>query len=319
MRARPAGRHSRRRCHRKPVPVLATLLVVAGLALAVYSPVAQALWALNERGEAASRAASTAGTAEADATYEQAVAYNAMLAGGGSDGVLDYAEQLAYGGNDIVAEVEVASVGIQLPVRLGASEDNLSRGAVHVEGTSLPVGGQGTCALAAHSGLASAAMFNRLRDVEMGALVEVSVCGRSLYYEVTAAEVIDPDELDEAIAYVEGQDRLVLFTCTSTPTALRPRGGYGANNLRLVVTCLRTDAPEDDGGEASQWPVWAKAAFAAACALAVAGGGAAARALKRSRRRRKHMAHSANAMARTAGGPSHGHRQARKGGGYRAD
>ena len=314
MRRHPVGRHSRRRAHRKPVPLLATLLVVAGLALAAYSPVAQALWALNERGEAASRAASTASSAEADEAYEQAVAYNGMLSGGGSEGVLDYDEQLAYGGNDIVAEVEVASVGIQLPVRLGASEDNLSRGAAHVEGTSLPVGGQGTCALAAHSGLASAAMFNRLRDVAQGALVEVSICGRSLYYEVVAVEVIDPDGLDEAIAYVEGQDRLVLFTCTSTPTALHPRGGYGANDKRLVVTCLRTGAPEGDGAEALQWPVWAKAALVAACALAAAGCGVAARRVARSIERRKQVTYGKADAARGRRNQSCGRRHGWKGG-----
>ena len=274
-----SGQHARPRRSRGRVPraawALCALLVAAGVALLASPVLARALRAPEEE-PAVSQASSEAGDEEAEASWEAARRYNDALAGSLSGSVLPYEEQLEYGGNDVIAEVAVDSLRIELPVRKGASEENLAAGAAHVEGTALPVGGDGcTCVISAHSGLARAAMFDRLRDAKEGMDVELSVCGRTLRYEISQVEVLEPDAALERYEPVEGEDRLVLLTCTGVPSALFPRGAYGSNERRLVVTCVRAEASAEDADreEGASPPAWLPAAGAVAVvALGLAAG-----------------------------------------------
>lgn len=270
--------HARPRLERGRVPraawVLCALLVAVGVALLAAPALARALRTPEE--SAVSQASSESDDEEAEASWEAARRYNDALAGSPSGSVLPYEEQLEYGGNDVVAEVAVDSLRIELPVRKGASEENLAAGAAHVEGTALPVGGEGcTCVISAHSGLARAAMFDRLREAREGMDVELSVCGRTLRYEISQVEVLEQDAALECYEPVEGEDRLVLLTCTGVPSALFPRGAYGSNERRLVVTCVRAEDSAEGAGreEGASPPAWLPAAGAASVsALGLAAG-----------------------------------------------
>lgn len=196
---------------------------------------------------------SAAEDAGAQAVWKQARAYNRLLAGGtagaGVSEVEPYASQLAYGEGSSISYVSVESVGIGLPVYRGADERALASGAGHVEGTSLPVGGKtSNCCIAAHSGIATASMFNRLRDVRIGAFAELRTLGRSLWYRVASVEIVEPQDTS-LLELQEGRDLLTLVTCTGEPTAFMPRGGYGVNDRRLVVVCERCAAPGAGGAE----------------------------------------------------------------------
>ena len=241
---------------------------------------------------------SVATSEQAERVLRQARAYNEQLAGGDVDDVLPYDEQLALPGSDgVIARVVIESAGIDLAVRKGTSQAVLAAGAGHLASSALPVGGSGcTCVLAAHSGLAAAHMFDGLRRVDEGALVELSCAGQTLSYAVVSVQVVAPDALEGACEALAGHDRLVLFTCTGEPNALFARGAPGLTSMRLVVTCERADDAADmdaqvEGNEGA-YDVVLTAALVL-CAVGVAVGMCA-----RLRARRKRTV--AHAMSRAA-------------------
>ena len=98
-----------------------------------------------------------------------------------------------------------------------------------MEGTTLPVGGENTrCVLTGHRGLPSSKLFTRLDEMKEGDLFFLDVCEKTLAYEVSEIEVIEPEDI-QAIEPKRGEDLVSLVTCTP----------YGLNTHRLVVTGRR--------------------------------------------------------------------------------
>ena len=65
-----------------------------------------------------------------------------------------------------IGHVEIPKINQDLPIYAGTSEDVLQIGVGHLEGTSLPIGGNNTHAvLTAHSGLPTAKLFTDLNLV----------------------------------------------------------------------------------------------------------------------------------------------------------
>jgi len=167
--------------------------------------------------------------------YNEALTSGALLqagerlptgAGSSSDDSFDYRAILRGGRTDVMARLRIAAIGVDLPVYHGTSDDTLERGAGHLEGTSLPVGGAGTHAvLTAHRGLANATMFTHLDRVRVGDEFVVEVLGEALTYRVREVVVVDPDET-EALRHVPGEDLVTLVTCTP----------LGINTQRILVT-----------------------------------------------------------------------------------
>ena len=66
--------------------------------------------------------------------------------------------------DNVAAVIEIPRMDVELPVYLGATRENMERGAVQLGQTSLPVGGVNTnCVIAAHRGYRGIPMF---RDIE---------------------------------------------------------------------------------------------------------------------------------------------------------
>ena len=125
----------------------------------------------------------------------------------------------------VMARVKVPTGRIDLPIYHGTTDDVIAKGAGHLYGTSLPVGGPDThSVLTSHTGMASATLFDHLIDVKEGDLMFVDVGGETLAYQVDQIKVILPNELDDLIK-VMGHDYLTLFTCTP----------YAVNSHRLLV------------------------------------------------------------------------------------
>lgn len=126
---------------------------------------------------------------------------------------------------EAMARIRVPSVGIDLPVRHGTTDDVITTGAGHLYGTSLPVGGAGTHAvLTSHTGMGDASLFDNLTQVQKGQLMFVDVAGETLAYKVDQIRVVLPTEIKD-LTPVAGQDHLTLFTCTP----------YAVNTHRLLV------------------------------------------------------------------------------------
>lgn len=136
----------------------------------------------------------------------------------------------------IMGSIEIPKIGVDLPIYHGTSDDVLAIGIGHLQGTSLPVGGENTrCVLTGHRGLPGSKLFTRLDEMKKGDLVFLSVLGNTLAYRVSEIETILPDEVN-VLDIEEGKDLLSLITCTP----------YGLNTHRLVVTCERVDYEQAD-------------------------------------------------------------------------
>lgn len=185
------------------------------------------------------------GEAELEKEYDDAREYNDMLyqANGAvvdnmdlgilSDG--HYAELLDQS-NGIMGSIEIPKINVSLPIYHGTSDDVLSIGIGHWQGTSLPVGGENTrCVLTGHRGLPGSKLFTRLDEMEEGDLFFFKVLDKTLAYKVCDIKTILPDELD-ALQIEQGRDLASLVTCTP----------YGLNTHRLVVTGERVAYEETE-------------------------------------------------------------------------
>lgn len=146
----------------------------------------------------------------------------------------EYDNQLRVDGAEAMARIRIPTIDVRLPVFHGTSEETLTAGVGHLQGSSLPVGGADTNAvLTGHSGLANATLFTDLHRVAAGDLLFVDVLGETLAYRVDLIETVLPTETD-LLRVVADTDLLTLVTCTP----------IGVNSHRLVVRAERVELPE---------------------------------------------------------------------------
>jgi len=142
-----------------------------------------------------------------------------------SDASVQYASLLDPMGNGLMGYLDIPRIEQRLNIYHGTDEDALLEGVGHLEGTSLPVGGDSThCVLSAHRGLPAAKLFTDLDQLREGDVVYLRVLDRTLAYRVDGSEVVEPSDID-SLAIAEGQDLLTLVTCTP----------YAINTHRLLV------------------------------------------------------------------------------------
>ena len=78
-----------------------------------------------------------------------------------------------------MGSIEIPKIKVILAIYHGLGTDVLEKGVGHVEGTSLPIGGEGTHAvLAGHRGLPSAKIFTDLDQMEKGDIFLIHVLAR---------------------------------------------------------------------------------------------------------------------------------------------
>ena len=146
----------------------------------------------------------------------------------------DYMSCLNVTGDGMMGYVEIPKIAIKIPILHTTEEEVLERAAGHLEGSSLPVGGENTHAvISAHRGLPSATLFTDLDKLEEGDHFLLKILDDTLCYEVDQINVIEPDETS-ALSAVEGEDLVTLLTCTP----------YGVNSHRLLVRGHRTEYTE---------------------------------------------------------------------------
>ena len=142
-----------------------------------------------------------------------------------------YYEALKIEGTSIIGYVKIDKIGVEIPIYHGTSEDVLNKGVGHLEGSSLPVGGESThSVMSAHRGLPSAKLFTDLDRMELGDTFQIIVLDQILTYQVDQIKVITPREVDD-LMIVDGMDYCTLFTCTP----------YGINTHRLLVRGIRIE------------------------------------------------------------------------------
>lgn len=181
-----------------------------------------------------------------DAELQKAKAYNEALlpsilpdsfaVAEASEEDKTYMDALNIAGDEVMGIVEIPKINIKLPIYHTTDEEVLKQAAGHLEGSSLPVGGESTHAvISAHRGLPSASLFTDLDQLKKGDHFLIHVLNETLCYEVDKISVVKPEETS-SLAVEEGQDLVTLLTCTP----------YGVNTERLLVRGHRVPYVEQE-------------------------------------------------------------------------
>lgn len=142
-----------------------------------------------------------------------------------------YNDTLDVTGTGIMGYITIPKIDVELPIYHGTSDKVLNNAAGHLQGSSLPIGGESTHAvISAHRGLPSAKLFSDLDELEKGDRFTITVLNEVLTYEIDKIQIIEPDELDK-LEIVDGEDYVTLITCTP----------YGINTHRLLVRGSRVE------------------------------------------------------------------------------
>lgn len=176
-----------------------------------------------------------------DNTYDQiwadARAYNETLDNSTSRFVMTEEQKKSYeallniADNGVMGYIEIPKIKCNLPIYHGTDEAVLQIAIGHVQGSSLPAGGESThCVLSGHRGLPSAKLFSDLDQLTEGDVFLLRVLDETLTYEVDQIRTVLPDELDD-LAIEEGKEYCTLVTCTP----------YGINSHRLLVRGHRVE------------------------------------------------------------------------------
>jgi sortase A len=178
---------------------------------------------------------------EKEAMYNEAVDYNKKIYENGMidysnpDAVEGYNDILDVSGTGIMGYISIPKINVELPIYHGTSDGVLQVAVGHLEGSSLPVGGENThCVLSGHRGLPSADLFTHLDRLNVHDIFTISVLDKTLVYEIDQIKVVAPGDT-QYLQIEDGKDYCTLLTCTP----------YGINTHRLLVRGVRV-ADSDD-------------------------------------------------------------------------
>lgn len=223
-----------RKLRKSTVSTIVLILVfLVGLSLLLY-PTISDYWNSLHQSRAITEYAGQVASLD-NSTYEalwaEAQAYNETLVGKPNRFNLTEEELEAYenylniSGTSVIGYIEIEKIGCYLPIYHGTDESVLQVGVGHLEGSSLPVGGESThTVISGHRGLPSSKMFTDLNQLEVGDTFVLYVLDETLTYEVDQIRIVEPQEIGE-LEIAEGEDYCTLVTCTP----------YGINTHRLLV------------------------------------------------------------------------------------
>ena len=125
----------------------------------------------------------------------------------------------------LMGYIKIPALSLVLPIYHGTGEDVLEKGCGHLEGSSLPIGGNSVhTVLCGHTGLETAELFTKLDQITIGEKFTISIFGRELTYQIDEIKVVLPEAMGD-LSIVENEDYVTLVTCTP----------YGVNSHRLLV------------------------------------------------------------------------------------
>lgn len=187
---------------------------------------------------------------EIEEKWNLANRYNEMLfqSKGGSveeqteEAEYTYEQQLNIHGTDIMGSLEIPKIQVELPIYHGTTEEVLSNGIGHLEGTSLPIGGVNThSVLTGHRGLPTSKLLVRLDEIKTGDLFFIRTYKEILAYKVEKIRVVKPEDTGW-MEIQDGRDLVSVVTCTP----------FGINTHRLIVTGHRVGYKEKEYAEIKQ-------------------------------------------------------------------
>jgi sortase A len=116
--------------------------------------------------------------------------------------------------NGVIGYLDIRSIKIHIPVYSGTNDNVLAQGIGHLSNTALPTGKKGEhTALAGHTGLADAKLFDQLQDILLGDCFTLFILDEKLNYKVDNIAVVNPGDTE----LLEPDSRcnyVTLITCT---------------------------------------------------------------------------------------------------------
>ena len=141
----------------------------------------------------------------------------------------DYWKALNVAEDGVMGYLSIPKINVRLAIYHGTAEDVLQTGIGHMNGTSLPIGGESThSVLAAHRGLPAARLFTDIDQMQQGDMFYIHVLDETLAYQVDQILTVLPSDTD-ALQIEKGKDYVTLVTCTP----------YAVNTHRLLVRGTR--------------------------------------------------------------------------------
>lgn len=142
-----------------------------------------------------------------------------------------YNDILNISGTGIMGYITIPVIKVELPIYHGTSDEVLNIAAGHLEGSSLPVGGEHThSVISAHRGLPTSKLFTDLDKLVAGDTFTITILNDIYTYEIEEILIVLPHEMDK-ISLVPGEDYVTLMTCTP----------YGVNTHRLLLRAHRIE------------------------------------------------------------------------------
>ena len=153
----------------------------------------------------------------------------------------EYYSVLNVNGDGVMGYLSIPKINLKLPIMHGTFDEYIQTALGHMNGTALPIGGEGThSVIVGHRGLPSAELFTNIDQLEVGDKFYIHVLDETLAYQVDMIypmiEAEDITSLQNAMKVEEGKDYVTLFTCTP----------YGVNTHRLLVRGTRVEYLGED-------------------------------------------------------------------------
>lgn len=173
-----------------------------------------------------------------DEIWNSAESYNREIAVTGNDwmpgdeAVQKYLRKLKFNDEGVIGYLFIQKINLSLPIYHTTAEEVIKKGAGHLAGSSLPVGGDNShSVLSSHRGLPTAMLFTNLDKLVIGDTFQLNILNHTLSYEVDQIRIVEPTDFSD-LSIVNGEDYCTLLTCTP----------YGINSHRLLVRGHRITA-----------------------------------------------------------------------------
>lgn len=236
---------------RRIIGIMAGIFLLLGMAALLYHPISS--WVAKHRMTREittfrqSIGSTQAQPSESGLPYQDLLtemqSYNTELYENGQSSLTDAwsYEQAAfdfteYGlSNQVMGILCIPAMEEELPVYLGATEENMARGVAVLGQTSMPVGGANTnCVIVGHRGYKGTPFFREIEQLQAGDLVYLTTYWGEKTYQVESTAIILPDDV-EAILIQADRELLTLVTCHP----------YTISTHRYVVYCSAVEETED--------------------------------------------------------------------------
>ncbi len=153
----------------------------------------------------------------------------------------EYYQVLNLNDDGIMGYLSIPDINVKLSIVHGTFDKYIQKAVGHMNGTALPIGGEGThSVIVGHRGLPSAELFTNIDQLDIGDKFYIHILDETFAYQVDqVTDMIPAEDIDTLTSLMQvepGKDYVTLFTCTP----------YGINSHRLLVRGQRVEYLGED-------------------------------------------------------------------------